>query len=128
MSQKIRYFKLDRWRKGKVITIISDYLKDVDDVILAIIFGSFIELESFRDIDIAIYTPNVDIDKIIWYSAELELTLNIPVDIIHLNTIPTAFKYYVLMKGLVIYEKYPGIYEALLNQVVDEKYLLNHIH
>ena len=128
MSQKIRYFKLDRWRKGKVITIISDYLKDVDDVILAIIFGSFIELESFRDIDIAIYTPNVDIDKIIWYSAELELTLNIPVDIIHLNTIPTTFKYYVLTKGLVIYEKYPGIYEALLNQVVDEKYLLNHIH
>jgi len=127
MSQKIRYFKLDRWRKGKVITIISDYLKDVDDVILAIIFGSFIELESFRDIDIAIYTPNVDIDKIIWYSAELELTLNIPVDIIHLNTIPTTFKYYVLTKGLVIYEKYPGIYEALLNQVVDEKYLLNHI-
>jgi len=128
MSQKIRYFRLDRWRKGRVITTISDYLKDVDDVILAIIFGSFIELESFRDIDIAIYTPNVDIDKIIWYSAELELTLNIPVDIIHLNTIPTAFKYYVLMKGLVIYEKYPGIYEALLNQVVDEKYLLNHIH
>ena len=127
MSQKIRYFRLDRWRKSRVITTISDYLKDVDDIILAIIFGSFIELESFRDIDIAIYTPNVDIDKIIWYSAELELTLNIPVDIIHLNTIPTAFKYYVLTKGLVIYEKYSGIYEALLNQVVDEKYLLNHI-
>ncbi len=55
------------------------------------------------------------------------MTLNIPVDIIHLNIIPTTFKYYVLAKGLVIYEKYPGIYEALLKQAIDEKYLLNHI-
>ncbi|RLG58931.1 nucleotidyltransferase domain-containing protein [Candidatus Geothermarchaeota archaeon] len=127
MSQRIKYFRLDRQRKNEIIATISGYLKDVDDVILAIIFGSFIELESFRDIDIAIYAPNVDIGKIIWYSAELELTLNIPVDIIHLNIIPTTFKYYVLTKGLVIYEKYPGIYEALLNQVIDEKYLLNQI-
>lgn len=93
-------------------------------ILLAILFGSFIELESYHDIDIAIYTFKEDLTYYAKLSAKLELILKIPIDIVPLNQVSTKFRYKILTKGLIIVEKTAGLYEAILNQTYDElKYL-----
>ena len=51
---------------------------------------------------------------------KVEEKVKIPVDIVPISELSTKFKQYVLTKGLVIFERTPGLYEALLSQVADE--------
>ena len=87
---------------------------------LAIVFGSFVELNSYRDVDVAIYAKSKDLEYIARRSAKLELELGIPVNVVPLDEISSKFRYNVLVNGIIVVEKISGIYEALLNQTLDE--------
>ncbi len=52
--------------------------------------------------------------------AKIEFELKIPVDVVPLSGIDPKFKWKILTKGLLIIEKKPGLYEALLSQTIDE--------
>ncbi len=117
MPSMHRYFEN---RKEEVLKKLRELLGKEDDVLLAIVFGSFVDLDSYRDIDIAIYTTRRDLKYLAQLEARIELELGIPVDIVPIDEVPTRFRYGVLMKGIVVIEKVAGLYEALLSQTMDE--------
>lgn len=116
-SFRYKYF---RGNKEEILAKLRSILEKEDNVLLAIVFGSFVELESFRDIDIAVYTKSPSFDYVALLGAKLELDLGIPVDVVLLDELPPRFRYMVLTRGRVIIEKVPGLYEALLSQTIDE--------
>lgn len=122
--KSLKYYSLSAKEKRKVIDLIKKILSKEEQVLLAIIFGSFIELNSFRDIDIAIYSLNTTLNYLTELAVKIEEKLEIPVDVVPINDLPSKFKQYILVKGLVILEKNPGLYEALLSQVTDELTLM----
>ena len=117
-------YKYYSGNKDNIVKTLKKVLGEEKQILLAILFGSFIELESYRDIDIAIYTFKEDFTYYAKLSAKLELILKIPIDIVPLDQVSTRFRYKILTKGLIIVEKTAGLYEAILNQTYDElKYL-----
>jgi len=114
------YFRADEREKERILSRIRDILAREDKVLLAIIFGSFTTLESFRDIDVAVFSLDTSLDYIAKLGAKLELELGIPVDIVPITELDPYFKRSILTKGRVILEKAPGIYEALLREAEDE--------
>ncbi|MEM2795373.1 MAG: nucleotidyltransferase domain-containing protein [Thermofilaceae archaeon] len=120
-SEHYRYYRLDPKEKEAVKKAVRKVLEE-GDVELAIIFGSFVELESFRDVDVAVYAGSreLDLDAVIKLSVELEERLRIPVDVVPLDAISPSFRHYILARGKVVLEKRSGLYEALLMQTLDE--------
>jgi hypothetical protein len=79
--------------KEEMIKKIESFVKIHDEIIFAYIFGSFVESETFNDVDVAIYVDeNNALAKEIFYevelSKELEEIIKIPVDVIALNRTP----------------------------------------
>ncbi len=110
--------------KDKVLDKIRRVLELEEDVLLAIVFGSFVELDSYRDVDLAVYSLRRTLDYLAGLSAKLELELRIPVDVVPLDEVPAKLRYKILVKGIIVYERKPGIYEALLSRTIDELYYI----
>ena len=125
MIEKYVYHTMSSSERALVMNKIREMLQK-ESIRLAIIFGSFIELNSFRDIDIAVYfRDEVSMDEMIKLENKLEEALGIPVDIVPLDEVEPRFRLNILRKGVVIIEE-PGVYEALLMQTLDELYILSH--
>ncbi|MEM4970832.1 MAG: nucleotidyltransferase domain-containing protein [Sulfolobales archaeon] len=121
---RFRYYRLGSEEKSRVIEKLRDTLVD-KGVKLAILFGSFIEADSFRDIDIAVYLEDFEnLDRILKLGVKLEEALNLPIDIVPLQALSPRFRLWVLTKGMVLVEE-PGLYEAMLSQTIDELILMN---
>ena len=117
MSSVYRYFE---GNKEEVLRKLRSVLNSEEEVLLAIVFGSLVELNSYRDVDVAIYAKSKDLEYVAKLSAKLELELGVPVDVVPLDEISSKFRYNVLVNGIIVVEKISGIYEALLNQTLDE--------
>ena len=117
MHLEYRYY---RGNKEKVIKKLKEILGKEEKVLLAIVFGSFTRLDSYRDIDIAVYILDESLDYLSRLGAKIEFELKIPVDVVPLSEIDPKFKWKILTKGLLIIEKKPGLYKALLNQSIPE--------
>jgi len=117
MSSAYRYFERNKEEVLKKLRLIFN---SEEEVLLAIVFGSFVELNSYRDVDVAIYAKSKDLEYVAKLSARLELELGIPVDVVPLDEISSKFRYSVLVNGIIVVEKISGIYETLLNQTLDE--------
>jgi len=115
-----RYFRLSGEERERVLMEIRRFLEGEEEVLLAVVFGSFVELESFRDIDVAVYSLDSSLDYIARLGAELEFKLGIPVDVVPLTELDPHFKLSILTRGRLVLEKTPGLYEALLSQAFDE--------
>ncbi len=121
MHLEYRYYRGD---KEEIIKKLKEILDKAEKVLLAIAFGSFTRLDSYRDIDIAIYSLDESLEYLSRLGAKIEFELKIPVDVVPLSEIDSKFKWKILTKGLLIIEKKPGLYEALLSQTIDELELL----
>jgi len=125
LIEKYVYHTMSSSERALVMNKIREMLQK-ESIRLAIIFGSFIELNSFRDIDIAVYfRDEVSMDEMIKLANKLEEALGIPVDIVPLDEVEPRFRLNILRKGVVIIEE-PGVYEAILMQTLDELYILSH--
>lgn len=120
MYRRFKYYSMSDEEKGRVVSIIRGVLSREDKVLLAILFGSFIELREFRDIDLGIYALSKDLKYLTSLATELEVKLKVPVDVVPLDEVSSRFRYYILTKGRVILEKVSGIYEALLMMTLDD--------
>ena len=121
---RIRYHRLSTSERERIVGKLREVLAS-EGVKLAIIFGSFVEMESFRDIDVAVYLEDPDdLDRILELGAKLEEALGIPVDVVPLQSLSPRFRLKVLTRGLVVVEE-PGIYEALWSQTLDELAMLS---
>lgn len=93
------------------------------EIVLAIVFGSFLKDYPFRDIDIAIYVVgNSDaLDLKFELEEELEESVGYPIDVTVLNDAPPWFVKKVLREGLVLFTKQPLLPEKLLLKALDEE-------
>lgn len=78
--------------KTEIVQIIEKELLNRTEIRFAYIFGSFAGTGSFRDIDIGIYLAEVSDSARQHYDTQLALTLeraiNLPVDVVVMNTVP----------------------------------------
>lgn len=119
--ERYRYYRFSPEEKEAVKKVIREVLEG-RGVELAVVFGSFVELESFRDIDLAVYasTCRLDLNTLIKLAVELEERLRIPVDVVPLDEVSPRFRHHILIKGEVVLEETLGLYEALLMRTLDE--------
>lgn len=81
-----------------------------EEVVFVYLYGSFIEKENFKDIDIALYLDEKKINEIdiidyeIDLSLQIEKELKIPVDIKIINSAPLSFRYSVSC-GLLLFSR-----------------------
>jgi len=54
--RKFTYYRLSQSEREEISRRLTRFLMNREEVLLAIIFGGFIDSEIFRDIDLAIYT------------------------------------------------------------------------
>ena len=121
-GERYRYYELSGEEREALIEAVRRVLGRDDRILLAVIFGSFVELESFRDIDIAVYAIGMELREIFELSARLEEEVKVPVDLL-LQELSPSFRHYILVNGLVV-ERVAGLYEALISQALDELTLM----
>lgn len=87
-----------------VLSQLKTALEARREVLLAVVFGSFVECSLARDVDVAVYLPgNVDILEAAAYaeglSAELSKVVGLPVDVVVLNFAGEGLLMRVMLKG-----------------------------
>ncbi len=85
--------------------IAAFFTGEVNGLLFAYIFGSFVSSRAFSDIDIGIYLeqePDNQMDTEFDLENALEEKIRLPVDIRILNTAPLSFCYNVIREGTVI--------------------------
>lgn len=111
MLKKRHY--LAREKKGEILAKIRNLLEAQPEISFAYVHGSFLEQETFGDIDLAVYLSPVPAGSGIYYELALESALEelirYPVDLRILNEAPLSFKYSVLRNGTRIFEKDEGL-------------------
>ena len=115
-----------------IIEKIKKVLEKDNNILFAILHGSYLEHKKFHDIDLAIYL-NEDLKAQVENYYELELPIlimneiNISVDISILNTSSLGFKYQTL-KGRILfcrdYENYYEYAEEVLRYYLDYQPLI----
>ena len=98
-------FKYYSKPKGEVVSKLEKPLRHEENILLAIVFGSFVEFNKYRDIDLAVYTLHKDLGYLAKLSAKLELELGVPVDVVTIDETPVILRYKILTKGTVILER-----------------------
>ena len=92
--------------KAEIVSDVAGFLKSMDSVVFAYIFGSFARGEAFSDIDIGIYLRGNLRQSLL--EVELEMEDNIqelvgyPVDVRVLNEAPVTFVFHVIKDGLLV--------------------------
>ena len=122
---KRKAYQLGREGKEKLIERLRDFLRSRDEVVFAYVFGSFLEEETFHDIDIGIYLSEIPQEESTQYGLALNQTLSsnlrIPVDVRVLNFAPVSFLYHVI-RGKLIVERDEEVSTTLVEQTI-QRYL-----
>lgn len=82
-----------RIEKENVEPVLKEYFKDRSEVIFTYVFGSFVDANSFRDIDVGVYVSEGaqlgdGFDYALRMSVDLEHLVGCPVDVILMNDAP----------------------------------------
>ncbi len=124
--RKFTYYRLSWSEREKLIEKIVEFMSSRDEVLLAIVYGGFLESSVFRDIDVAVYTMY----RIPWSEAyryeymlseELTRVTSIYVDVVLLDYAPLWFKKKVLENGRVVFERYKWV-KTKLDYIVLSEY------
>ncbi len=120
-------------KKIEIFESIRDIIIHDEKVVIAVIHGGFTYSNKFRDIDILIYLDNStdELKHIDEYIDELrdniEKKLKIGVDIQILNYAPPKFIIKALKKGIILFERKPGISSILKIHALEEERKIKNI-
>jgi len=116
------YIRLSNEERVALLERLACKLKDDPEIVFAYVYGSFIEREFFRDLDVAVWlkNPSKAFDYTVDLSARLEIELGVPVDVQVLNGAPLPFKFYVFKDGKLLYSKDEVLRVRLLDEVLRE--------
>ena len=98
-------------QKERVISELKNFLSKQESVLFAYLYGSFLEGEPFRDVDVAAYVDPAAFktsDEMFNYglvlTAQVDLAVSgVTVDLRPLNLASTPFRFGVITKGRVIF-------------------------
>ncbi|RLE73203.1 MAG: nucleotidyltransferase domain-containing protein [Thermoprotei archaeon] len=126
IREKFKFYELDLKEKRKILKKIKEILNNRKEILLTVIYGSFLKDYPLRDIDVAVYISGRG--DFLDYKFELDRVLSekigYPVDVKVLNNAPAWFILEVLENGRTIIEKIPALTEKLYKKALDEKTLL----
>lgn len=95
--------------KVQIVDAIRHTLEAKKEILFAYIFGSFVDRETYRDIDVALYLENPKgVDTLRFELAleeELEKKLHTPFDIRVINDAPLGFVYHVLAQKILVLDR-----------------------
>lgn len=77
--------------KDQIARVVSEYLAARQEIVFAYLFGSVVDSDVFKDVDVGVYVDRRISDGFEYafnMSGELERLLGYPVDVILLNTAP----------------------------------------
>jgi predicted nucleotidyltransferase len=116
---------LPNQQKEKLIANISSFFtRNHTEILVAYIFGSFVNSESFADIDVGLVTrpePDQPLNYELILENRLEKIVKYPVDIRLLNKAPLAFSQNVFRTGRVILDRDPN-FRADFQGMILKKY------
>jgi hypothetical protein len=116
---KFKYRRLSAEQKLKLLERLRERFEGVSGVVFAYVYGSFVERDSFRDLDVAVWIRSVG-DAFYYtvdFSAKLEVEMGVPIDVQVLNEAPLPFKHYVFTRGRLLFSKDEN---ACMLRLVDE--------
>ncbi|MBX6378691.1 MAG: nucleotidyltransferase domain-containing protein [Clostridia bacterium] len=111
--------------KHGIRRVIAELLEVRPEVVLAFLFGSFVDEPWFRDIDIAVLVDpqRVPPDEEFGWAAEmataLELRIGHPVDVVVLNRAPVALRFRAV-RGEILVNKDPELCDRLIETTCKE--------
>jgi len=119
-----RFYKLSSSEKRSVVERLQKLLSAREEVLLAVLFGSFTGNSTFRDIDVALYV--VGVDDYLKYKIELDQaltdSLGYPVDTSILNNAPPWFIVEVCESGQLLLSKIEDFYDMICKKGFGEQY------
>ena len=119
MSENLefKYYRVKDEERNKLLERLRQEFLKQEDILFAYVHGSFIEVESFKDLDVAVWVndPERSFEYSVNLSVKLELKLRVPIDVHVLNEAPLPFKHYVFTRGVLLFSRD----EELRAKVVD---------
>jgi predicted nucleotidyltransferase len=115
-----RTFHMESEERKGLLRRLKRLLEDVEGVIFAYAHGSFVELDAFRDIDVALWVKNPEeaFNYAVHLSAKLEAEVGVPVDVHVLNDAPLSFKRHVFTKGELLLSVDDGFRLRMLDETL----------
>lgn len=117
-KQEFTYHKLSTAKKLKMLKKLKERFEGDNEIMFAYVHGSFLEKNSFRDIDIAIWlkNPKKAFHYTVNFSTILQIQMKLPIDLQVLNEAPLPYKYNIFTKGKLLFSKN----ENLRTKIIDE--------
>lgn len=102
-----KYRKLTADEKENLLTSLKRELENLDDVVFAYVHGGFVEMEVFRDVDVAVWIkdPQDAFHYEVDVSAMIEARLGAQVDLHVLNEAPLSFRNHVFARGKLLFSR-----------------------
>lgn len=104
---EVKSFTLTNGEKKRLMEVLKNELSREDGIVLAFLYGSFLEERAFRDIDIGIFikegkppSPTYELDLENRLSKALNVTF--PIEIRVVNKAPITFLYHVITGKLLV--------------------------
>ena len=133
-EERIKAFTMTRSEKAMVVDVVKSVLSREDNVLMAFLYGSFLEDRPFRDVDIGIVLrEGSDVDH--FYEFELADRLErsvggeFPFDVRVVNNAPFTFLYYVVQGELLVCrdrDAYADLVTAVARRYHDIEPVLRH--
>jgi len=113
-----RPFRVSEKLRENIVSEIRGILKSKDEVLVAVVFGSFIEKKFARDIDLAVYLgKEVGFYEALEYSEKLSKeigeSIRLLVDVVVLNMADEGILMRAILKGKVVLTRNPLLYHRL---------------
>jgi uncharacterized protein YutE (UPF0331/DUF86 family)/predicted nucleotidyltransferase len=124
---EFRRFQVKPEERLNLLDRLKDLLTEIDSIVFAYVHGSFVEANSFRDVDVAVWVEDPDnaIRYAVDVSARLGAELGIPTDVHVLNRAPLPFRYHVYTRGKLLLSRDDnlrlGEFDETLRQYFDIK-------
>jgi hypothetical protein len=111
-----RVHHLDAERREDLIAVLSRELASRSDVLLAWVFGSFLQPDGFRDVDVALWTAAAaDRRADLELAVTLSRAIDLPVDVRLANHAPLPVLFHML-KGRPLVVRDEGLLATLIEQ------------
>ncbi|MDK2465156.1 MAG: nucleotidyltransferase domain-containing protein [Candidatus Korarchaeota archaeon] len=121
-ERPLRTIRLSRRERAEVMRKVRR-LVDRKEILIALLYGSFVERDAFRDLDVGVYlAPSAD-DLLIPLMVEEEIRAGtgLPADVRVLNNAPPRVLRHVLSRSVPLLERVPLLRERLLARALDEE-------
>ncbi|MFW5862465.1 MAG: nucleotidyltransferase domain-containing protein [Spirochaetota bacterium] len=117
--------RISRNNKEAIIKELNDYFKSVDGILFAVVHGSFLQKNTYNDIDCAVFL-DVPVEHVADYELTLEtsiiLELSLPAecDVRVLNNAPIDFRFNTIRESILLFSHDEDIFNNFKEQTILE--------